>query len=285
MGAERRRGASGHHRVNRPLRITLQTLNVLAAVAAIGVTLVLCGGSLFFAALTGDTFYNQATTAAGWIAEVIESAETLLLLSTVLAVALIIACVAAVAATLLRRTMWIIVGGFCGVLLVAAQIGVFAARAEFKSLANSAVAAVGNTVALQPRAPAEPEKDPITMQDARDEMTRMLDATFAASVAPVVDEDGVPVTADDVELIASACGERGSRLTAAIRFTTGANAESLVLILRAWDREEYAPDRAVGEDLRYSSTLPLERMSIRDETTVDGLIQMSIVSACATVDR
>ncbi|MDR7183703.1 hypothetical protein J2X85_000726 [Microbacterium trichothecenolyticum] len=35
------------------------------------------------------------------------------------------------------------------------------------------------------------------------------------------------------------------------------------------------------EDIRYSTTLPVERLSIRDKTTIDGLLHLSIQSACA----
>jgi len=34
-------------------------------------------------------------------------------------------------------------------------------------------------------------------------------------------------------------------------------------------------------DLRYSTALPIERMSIRDSTSVDGMIHLTLESACA----
>ncbi|WES63955.1 hypothetical protein P0L94_15985 [Microbacter sp. GSS18] len=271
--------------MNRAVRITLQILNVLAAVAAVGVTLALCGGALLFAALTGDTTYNEPTTAAGWIDEIAQSAGNLLTLSAILAVALIVACAVAVGAALLRRTVWIIIGGLCGILLAAAQIGVIYAKTEFDALANRAIAAVGNTVAIEPQPPAEPEPEPITLQDARDEMTRMLEATLNAAVPPVVGENGDPIIIDDIEIRATACDEQGAKLWAALTLTTGDNAGSLASILGAWDRAGYLPDRAMQEDVRYSTTLPLERMSIRDKTTIDGYIHMGIASACAMADR
>lgn len=271
--------------MNRAARITLQTLNALAAIAAVGVTLVLCGGALLFAALTGDTFYNEPRTAAGWIDEIVQSAGNLLSLSAILAAALIVACAAAVGAALLRRTAWIVIGGLCGILLAGAQIGVISAKAEFDALANRAIAAVGATVAIEPQPPAEPEPEPITVRGARVEMTRMLQATLDAAVPPVVDENGDPITIDDVEIRASACDEQGSKLGAALTFSTGDNAGSLAGILGVWDRAGYLPDRAMQEDLRYSTTLPLERMSIRDKTSIDGYIHIEIASTCAAADE
>lgn len=37
------------------------------------------------------------------------------------------------------------------------------------------------------------------------------------------------------------------------------------------------------EDIRHSETLPIEKMSIRDSTSIDGLIRMQITSQCSIV--
>ncbi|MEV8271724.1 hypothetical protein [Microbacterium sp. NPDC077184] len=271
--------------MNHPARIGFQILNVLAAAAVIVVTLVLCGGALFFAALTGDTSYRDPRTAAGWIRVIVQSTSDLLLLSAILAVALIVACTIVVGAALLRRKMWIIIGGVCSILIAFAQIGVVSARSEVDDLANRATAAVGSAVAIESPPLVELAPEPITVQDARDEMTRMLQATLAAAVAPVADENHDPITADQVEIRTTACGDEGVRIAAALTLTTGDNSGSLAAILGAWDRGGYLPDRAMQEDIRYSTTLPLERMSIRDKTTIDGLLQIGISSTCAVADQ
>ncbi|MBB2975792.1 hypothetical protein FHX49_001359 [Microbacterium endophyticum] len=271
--------------MNRALRTSLLTLNVLAGVAVVGATLLLCGGAILFALLNSGTGYSVPTTAAAWIREISRSSSNILFLSTTLAVALIVACAATVAAAMMRRTAWIVTGGVCGILLALTQIGVASTSTEVDALASRAIAAVGNTTAVEPQPGTEAERDSITVSDAYDEMTRMLRATLEAAAPPVVGENGAPLTVDQVEVDAASCGEDGSQLSAALTLSTGDNAASLSAILGAWDRAGYLPDRAMQEDLRYSTTLPLERMSIRDKTTIDGYIHIAITSACAVADR
>ena len=58
------------------------------------------------------------------------------------------------------------------------------------------------------------------------------------------------------------------------------NAVSLERILAAWTAEGYASDRAIQIDIRYSESLPVESLSIRDSSTIDGMIWMQILSQC-----
>ncbi|GAB3617035.1 hypothetical protein GCM10027416_15920 [Okibacterium endophyticum] len=69
-------------------------------------------------------------------------------------------------------------------------------------------------------------------------------------------------------------------LNLTLDFHTADNARSLERILNAWDAAGYAPDRAMQQDIRYSGSLPVEMMSIRDATSIDGLIHMQITSRC-----
>ena len=82
-------------------------------------------------------------------------------------------------------------------------------------------------------------------------------------------------------MAAAPCGEVGARLTVDLTFRTGDNAASLVRILAAWDSAGYMPDRAMQEDFRYSTELPIERMRIRDSTTIDGMLHLKLETACA----
>ena len=271
--------------MNRVVRVGLQVANVLAATAVVCTTLLLCGGALLVAALSPEAGYNPPTTAVGWMNEIVGSTRELLTTSAVLVVALIVACALTVGTALLRRTGWIAIGGVCGILLALTQVSVTVANSEMDQLARRATAAVGNTTALEPQPLAEPVPEPITVQDARAELTRMLRATLDAAVPPVVDDNGQPIAVERVELRATSCGESGSRLGTAVSLSTGDNAASLTAILAAWDRAGYLPDRAMREDLRYSTTRPLERMSIRDTTTIDGLIHMGIESTCVAAGQ
>lgn len=272
-------------RVNRAARVAVRVASVLACTAVVCATLLLCGGALLVAALSPETGYNPPTTAAGWTREIVRSTHELLTTSALLATALIVMCAITVSAALLRRIGWSVIGSVCVILLALTQVGVSFANFEMDKLAGRAVAAVGNTTAIEPQSSAEPEPEPITVQDTRQEMSRLLQATLEVAVAPVVNESGEPIAIEQVDIRATPCGESGSRLGAAVALNTGDNAASLRAILAAWDRAGYLPDRAMQEDLRYSTTLPLERMSIRDTSTTDGLIHMGIESTCATASQ
>ncbi|MBD3941897.1 hypothetical protein IF188_09345 [Microbacterium sp. NEAU-LLC] len=93
------------------------------------------------------------------------------------------------------------------------------------------------------------------------------------------------IVIDDSLLLTAACNEAGSRLTASLQLATGDNADSLTAILGAWDAAGYLPDRVMQEDIRDSTTLPIERTSIRDRTTIDGLPHLEVMGACSATDQ
>ncbi|QKJ19715.1 hypothetical protein [Microbacterium hominis] len=262
-------------------RAALRTGTVVAGVLVIVATILLCGGAFLVVVLGVGTGYGPPSTAAGWIDAVTRSAHTLLHTSATLAVALIIACAITVLAAFLRSTPWIVVGGVCGILLGLTQLGVAAANSEMDALASRAREAVGSATTAEPLPRAEPEPKALTVPEARAELARMVDATLEAAQGPVVSDTGAPIDPDDVEIRSTACGETGARLGATLTLRTSDNSASLARILAVWDRAGYLPDRAMQEDIRYSTTLPLERMSIRDTTTIDGLLRIGIASACA----
>ena len=47
-----------------------------------------------------------------------------------------------------------------------------------------------------------------------------------------------------------------------------------------WDRAGYEKDRAMQEDIRYSEGRPVERMSVRDTSSTDGLVHLTVSSVC-----
>lgn len=134
------------------------------------------------------------------------------------------------------------------------------------------------------RAPSPtPTPPPVyTLDEVRAGVDEMAAVSLAAAVGPVHDPTGHPLDPLELTTVSTACDETGARVAVALEFETSDNAASLERILRAWDAAGYSPDRAMQEDIRYSETLPIEQMSIRDSTTVDGLIHLQITSRCST---
>lgn len=128
--------------------------------------------------------------------------------------------------------------------------------------------------------PATPTAPAYSANEARAALDSMVAASLDAAVGPVLDSAGQLLERRELAPVATACGEDGSRTGLAFTFKTADNAASLARILQIWDAEGYDADRAMQEDIRYSSSLPVERMSIRDSTTIDGLIHMQVTSRC-----
>lgn len=250
---------------------------VCTAVAALGIVALL---TALFSTTSG---YDDSTrTGADEIATLTDAATGLITMSTVLFAALLALALIAIVAALKRRMPWVVLTGTCALLLLFAQLAVLGANTRLEEIAARATMLADAPTPSTPAAPpSDPPAEPITVDDARAELTRMLTATFEASVSPVVTGDGAPATADSISPVASPCGDAGTRLTASVEFRTDDNAASLAAILTSWDDAGYAPDRAIQEDLRYSTTLPIARMSIRDRSTIDGLLHMEIESTCA----
>jgi hypothetical protein len=119
-----------------------------------------------------------------------------------------------------------------------------------------------------------------TADEARDGVMEILDVSLGAVVGAVRDTAGDPIDPLQLETVTTPCGDNGTRVGVAVEFTTEDNATSLAQVLRVWDSAGYSPDRAMQEDIRSSDTLPIAKMSIRDSTTIDGLIHMTITSQC-----
>ncbi|MBZ4487678.1 hypothetical protein LQ938_02505 [Microbacterium sp. cx-55] len=129
-----------------------------------------------------------------------------------------------------------------------------------------------------PPAPATPTYD---ADEARAGLQNMIAASLEAAVGPVRDSSGGLLDPAELSVVATACGEDGSRSGLGFTFATADNGSSLARILQVWDAEGYSPDQAMQEDIRYSDALPVEKMSIRDSTTIDGLIHMQLSSQCS----
>lgn len=259
----------------------VRTINALAILALIVGTIALCGATVLFVMLSGDVGYNKPATAAGWLEEIAEAASAKSAGSAILSITLILACAIIALAVWRRSVGWLVAGSVSGLLLCGSLLLVAWGDDNVEKLTEMAASAIGNTPAILPQGGTTPAPDPLTVTQARDEITRMLHATIEASTPPLRTPEDAPVTVHQTPVSAIPCGEVGARLTVDLAFSTGDNATSLARILAAWDTAGYLPDRTMQEDIRYSTELPIERMSIRDSTSVDGMIHLTLESACA----
>jgi hypothetical protein len=83
-------------------------------------------------------------------------------------------------------------------------------------------------------------------------------------------------------LPAHPCGESGAQYSASLAIAVEENEHASERILAAWDEAGYSPDDAMQQHFRYSESLPVERMTLRDRTTIDGLIHLTFQSRCAS---
>ena len=261
--------------------VATRAIKALAILTLVVGTIVLCGATVLFVMLSGDIGYDKPVTAAGWLEEIAEAASAKSAASAILSMTLIVVCVIIAIAIWRRSVEWLAAGLVCGVILSGSLVIVAWGDDNVDRLTEMATSAIGNTPAILPPGGTTPAPDPLTVTQARDEITRMLRATIEASAPPLRTPEDVPVTVHQTPVSAVPCGEAGARLTVDLAFSTGDNAASLTHILAAWDTAGYLPDRAMQVDLRYSTALPIERMSIRDSTSVDGMIHLTLESACA----
>lgn len=142
-------------------------------------------------------------------------------------------------------------------------------------------------VAAPDPAPPSPTPTPpaaLSLRNAEESLRDMAGRSLVVAVQPVLDASGASIDLDAAQPVSVDCEEGGARLTRSLDFITGDNGRSLEQILALWDGAGYLPDRAMQQDIRYSETLPIERMSIRDTTTIDGLLHLVITTRCGIVD-
>ncbi|WP_141932094.1 hypothetical protein [Microbacterium sp. SLBN-146] len=258
-----------------------RALDVLVS-ATIFIGTVLVGGWSALVALLGvGGGYDDPSTAAGWIEELNGSAQLLLRTTTLLAICVFVTFAVAIGGAHLRRSLSTVMGIVCSILLTAALLVVTSAAGQLDAFAQRGTDAVGNTPAAI-RGWSDTSAEPaLTIEQARADMLAMIEGSLAAASPPVIGQDGLAFITDPSMLRAEACGDSGTRYTAAIDVSTSDNPRSVAAILARWDSADYLADRAMQEDIRYSATMPVERMSILDSTTIDGLVHIDLQSACA----
>lgn len=129
--------------------------------------------------------------------------------------------------------------------------------------------------------PTRPSAEPVTVPTVESDMREIIGESFAAASGAVVDASGAPLDASTLSMISTPCTEGpGTRREVQIGFRTDDNARSVERILALWDQAGYEKDRAMHEDIRYSESLPVARLGIRDTSSIDGLIHLTSASVC-----
>jgi hypothetical protein len=129
--------------------------------------------------------------------------------------------------------------------------------------------------------PPSAEPDPVTTGTIESDMREIIGASFAAASGTVVDASGTPLDASTLSMISTACTDGpGTRREVQIEFRTDDNARSVERILALWDQAGYEKDRAMHEDIRYSESLPVARLGVKDSSSIDGLIHLTSASVC-----
>lgn len=258
---------------------------VVFAAFAIPGSVVLCLGALATIAFGMGCGYSCPTTPAGWVSMMATSARsyvgTVVILSGVFALSAIIVVIA----IRVKSSTWLAIGGTFATM--------FALTLTFVSVNGSSVMnGLADLAAKEVRlssvdafrfipAPVPtPTPPPLTADEVRARMREMIAITLDAS-GTVFGADRQMLTVDSVDIVAGACNESGSALWAELSLRGEDNAAILQRILAAWDEAGFAPDRAIQQDIRYSDDDPVETMTIRDKTTIDGLVHMSIAGRCA----
>jgi hypothetical protein len=265
--------------------VVLRLLQGAAGLAVVIATVVVSGFAVLAVWLGVGTGYDAPSTALGWMSAIADSANVLRGATTVLALSLAGICLLAVVAAVRRSLEWLVLSAVCAACLGLALVVVAGSNTEMDRLVERAMVAVGGESEVDTPVVPTPDPDSMTTGGIRSEIGYMLGASVDVADPPVLTQSGDPVAVDRIDVVSAPCGEVGARLSVDLSFTTGDNAASLERILAEWDRAGYLPDRAMNEDVRYSMTLPLARMSIRDTSTIDGLLHMRIDSACAEANR
>lgn len=249
---------------------------IAVAVSVCAVLLVLAHGTVAVGAgsYTEPTLLQSARSAD-------RSAQALRMAVLVLGVGLV-AWLVVFAIVRRRSRPWRVISIACGTLFSLALVaGLVVMPAAIQQAADdTARLAEGLPVdvwAPTPTPPAPPAPPPLTADAARTEMRSLIERSVAATGGTALGADGAELSASDIPFDAAACGETGTRLSAQFSIRADDPDAAIRRLLRIWDDAGYAPDRAMQEDIRYSETLPVERLSVR----AGSPIHVSVESACA----
>lgn len=255
----------------------------VAASALIAASVLVCGYLMIVALFVVGSSTSEPNTTEAWVREIAQSAGLIAkgALWAFIGLGVTVAC--ALIGVRLRKNRWMWVGIACSALFACTLLFVtISGPFRLDHLVERATAAIKNGPAVEPTPPRQTPPPQFTAKYVRSAIQEMAAVSQKAAVAPVTDVNGALVDLAEIVPTAAACEDSGSQVSAQLDFRTGDNAKSLDRILAAWDSAGYAPDRAMQLDIRSSATLPVATMTIRDSTTIDGLIHLHLVGQCAT---
>lgn len=263
-------------------RTLLVVARYVAAALMLVISVLACGYLALVATISVGDSYPEPIDTQGWARLVGFSSSLIAEGALWSGIGLMVTAAFTLVGARLRRSRWMWAGIVCCALFALTLLVVtVSGPARLDRLIERANAAIENGPAVSPPYAGPPVPPLFTAQDTRSAIRKMADASQIAAVGPVTDTDGVAVSLAETVPKSAACNDSGSEVSVNLDFHTGDNAQSLDRILAAWDKAGYAPDRAMQEDIRYSATLPIASMTIRDSTTIDGLIHLYIVGQCA----
>jgi hypothetical protein len=255
----------------------------VAASVLITASVLVCGYLAIVAIFLVGSSLSEPDTSDAWLREIALSAGLIEkgVLWSFIGLAVTVAC--ALIGLRLRKSRWMWVGIACSALFAFTLLLVtMSGPSQLGRLVERATAAIENGPAVEPTPLRQTPPPQFTAQYVRSAIQEMAAVSLKAAVKPVTDANGAAIDLAEIVPKSAACEDSGSRVSAQLDFRTGDNAKSLDRILAAWDSAGYAPDRAMHLDIRSSATLPVGTMTIRDSTTIDGLIHLSLDGQCAT---
>ncbi|MFT4307114.1 MAG: hypothetical protein QM604_09515 [Microbacterium sp.] len=116
--------------------------------------------------------------------------------------------------------------------------------------------------------------------EAQASIRSMAAASLAAAAAPVRGADDGVVDVQQLAFVSTARDDNGARAGVTLDFRTADNTDP-----RGLGRCGLCAGPCDPGGLRYSEALPIEKMTIRDTSTIDGLIHMRITSRCSVLTQ
>ncbi len=256
---------------------------VSAAAAVVAVGIGVCVILLVLADGVGAVFSGSygAPTVVASASRAQRSAQALqtgvLVLGTALAASLLL-----FAFVRRRSRRWRSTSIICGTLFSLALIAELAVMPAAIQQAADDAALLAEGVPVGVVAEPTPSPDatvpsPLSADAARAELRSLIERSVAAAGGTPLGADGAELAASDIPFDAAPCGDDGTRLSARFSIRADDPDGAVARLLRIWDDAGYAPDRGMQQDIRYSETLPVERLVVRAADP----IRVWVESACA----
>lgn len=255
---------------------------VSGAVLAVVVAMIICLFAAVIVSFGTTTGYSPPNTTVQWLTLIDSATRALVWGISLSMVGLIVGATVTVVLARTRHRKAFGVAMLCSALFaVTLLFSAIGGATQIQALAAGAAGEAQESVFLPvPWPSATPE--PISLADAESGIRTMVGLSLESAVGPVVLADGSLIDGTQIIPDSATCAAGGTQLSVTLSARTGDNAGSLGGILAAWTDAGYASDRAIQTDIRYSNSLPVESLSIRESSTIDGLIHLQILSQCVT---